>query len=94
MSNKSLDQQQLNIDSEEPDLATGDLGGQLQGLKRRGAPEGHDRAGAQDAAIPGVPLASRNLPVLLYRVHCAGRGYGTGWEQRLAAQNAEQKRKK
>jgi hypothetical protein len=29
-------------------------------------------------------LASRNLPVLFYRVHCEGRGYGTDWEQRLA----------
>jgi len=29
-----------------------------------------------------VALASRNLPILLYRVHCDGRGYGTGWEQR------------
>jgi hypothetical protein len=35
-----------------------------------------------------VALASRNLPVLLYRVHCDGRGYGTGWEQKLAEQNA------
>lgn len=35
-----------------------------------------------------VALASRNLPVLLYRVHCDGRGYGTGWEQRLADQDA------
>jgi hypothetical protein len=25
-------------------------------------------------------LASRNLPVLFYRVHCDGRGYGTGRE--------------
>jgi len=33
-------------------------------------------------------LASRNLPILFYRVHCNGRGYGTGWEQRLAEQNA------
>lgn len=33
-------------------------------------------------------LASRNLPVLLYRVHCDGRGYGTGWEQRHAKQSA------
>jgi hypothetical protein len=36
-----------------------------------------------------VALASRNLPVLLYRVHCDGRGYGTGWEQRVAEQDAE-----
>ena len=35
-----------------------------------------------------VALASRNLPVLFYRVHFDGRGYGTGWEQRLAEQNA------
>ena len=33
-------------------------------------------------------LASRNLPVLFYRVHCDSRGYGTGWEQRLAKQNS------
>ena len=31
-----------------------------------------------------VALASRNLPVLLYRVHCDGRGYGADREQRLA----------
>jgi hypothetical protein len=31
-----------------------------------------------------VVLASRNLPVVLSRVHCNGRGYGTGWQQRLA----------
>lgn len=30
-----------------------------------------------------VVLASRNLPILFYRVHSNGRGYGTGWEQRL-----------
>jgi hypothetical protein len=35
-----------------------------------------------------VALASRNLPVLFYRVHCNRRGYGTGWEQRLADQHA------
>lgn len=35
-----------------------------------------------------VALASRNLPVLFYRVHCDGRGDGTGWEQRLADQHA------
>lgn len=28
-------------------------------------------------------LASRNLPILFYRIHCNGRGYGTGWEERL-----------
>jgi hypothetical protein len=31
-----------------------------------------------------LALASRNLPVLFYRVHCGGRAYGTNWEQRLA----------
>jgi hypothetical protein len=30
-----------------------------------------------------VILASRNLPILFYRVHCNGRGYGSGWEERL-----------
>jgi hypothetical protein len=35
-----------------------------------------------------VALASRNQPFLLYRVHCDGRGYGTGWEQRHAEQVA------
>jgi hypothetical protein len=35
-----------------------------------------------------VALASRNLPVLFYRVHCDGRGYGTDWEKRLAEQTA------
>jgi hypothetical protein len=35
-----------------------------------------------------LALASRNLPILLYRVHCDGRGYGTGWEQRLAERYA------
>jgi hypothetical protein len=35
-------------------------------------------------------LASRNLPILLYRVHCNGRGYGTDWEKRLPGKaNAE-----
>jgi len=38
-------------------------------------------------ALRLVALASRNLPVLFYRVHCEGRGYGTGWEQRLAEQS-------
>lgn len=33
-----------------------------------------------------IVLASRNLPILLSRVHCNGRGYGTNWEQRLAEQ--------
>jgi hypothetical protein len=28
-------------------------------------------------------FASRNLPILFYRVHCNHRGYGTGWEDRL-----------
>jgi hypothetical protein len=27
-------------------------------------------------------LGSRNLPILFYRVHCNGRGYGTDWEAR------------
>src|SRR5262245_46957343 len=31
-------------------------------------------------------LGSRNLPIVFYRVHCNGRGYGTNWEQRLAEQ--------
>jgi hypothetical protein len=35
-----------------------------------------------------VALASRNLPVLFYRVHCDGCGYGTGWEQRHAEPGA------
>jgi hypothetical protein len=35
-----------------------------------------------------VALASRNLPVMLYRVHCDGRGYGTVWEQKLAANSS------
>jgi len=33
-------------------------------------------------------VASRNLPVLFYRVHGNGRGYGTDWEKRLAARQA------
>jgi hypothetical protein len=33
-----------------------------------------------------VILASRNLPILLYRVHCNGRGYGSDWERRHAEQ--------
>jgi hypothetical protein len=28
-------------------------------------------------------LASRTLPILFYRIHRNGRGYGTGWEERL-----------
>jgi hypothetical protein len=28
-------------------------------------------------------LASRNLPILFYRVHSNGRAYGTDWESRL-----------
>ncbi len=31
-----------------------------------------------------IILASRNLPIVLSRVHCNGRGYGKDWEQRLA----------
>jgi hypothetical protein len=38
-------------------------------------------------------LASRNLPIVLYRVHCNHRGYGSGWERRhqenLASQSAD-----
>lgn len=30
-----------------------------------------------------IALASRNLPVLLYRVHCNDRAYGEGWLNRL-----------
>ncbi|MGH7225181.1 MAG: hypothetical protein ACRELF_18320, partial [Gemmataceae bacterium] len=30
-------------------------------------------------------LASRNLPILFYRVHCNDRGYGTGWKKNLVA---------
>jgi hypothetical protein len=30
-----------------------------------------------------IVLASRNLPILFYRVHNNGRGYGTNWEKRL-----------
>lgn len=29
-------------------------------------------------------LGSRNLPIVFYRVHCDKRGYGTGWEDRMA----------
>jgi hypothetical protein len=36
-------------------------------------------------------LASRNLPILLYRVHCDGRGDGTEWEKRLAEETREKK---
>jgi hypothetical protein len=32
--------------------------------------------------LRALVLASRNLPILFYRVHCNGRGYGTGWEER------------
>jgi hypothetical protein len=31
-----------------------------------------------------VILASRNLPVVLYRVHHRDRGYGTDWQKRLS----------
>jgi hypothetical protein len=34
-------------------------------------------------------LASRNLPIVFYRVHCNGRAYGTNWQQRLAEEQAE-----
>ena len=30
-----------------------------------------------------IVLASRNLPILFYRVHGAGRGYGTNWQERV-----------
>jgi hypothetical protein len=30
-------------------------------------------------------LASRNLPIIFYRVHCNDRGYGTGWKKNLVA---------
>ena len=33
-----------------------------------------------------IILAGRNLPILFYRVHCNGRGYGTGWEETLRKQ--------
>jgi hypothetical protein len=33
-----------------------------------------------------VILASRNLPIIFYRVHCDGRGYGTDWQQSLLSQ--------
>lgn len=29
-----------------------------------------------------VILASRNLPIVLSRVHCNGRAYGTDWQRR------------
>jgi hypothetical protein len=29
--------------------------------------------------------ASRNLPIVFYRVHCNDRGYGTGWKKNLVA---------
>ena len=32
-------------------------------------------------------LASRNLPITLYRVHCNDRGYGTDWKKNLVAPN-------
>jgi hypothetical protein len=31
-------------------------------------------------------LASRNLPIVFYRVHCNGRAYGTNRQQELAEQ--------
>ncbi|MGH7169322.1 MAG: hypothetical protein ACRELG_03485 [Gemmataceae bacterium] len=33
-------------------------------------------------------LASRNLPILFYRVHCNGKAYGTGWEERPSDHSA------
>jgi hypothetical protein len=32
-------------------------------------------------------LASRNLPIIFYRVHCNGKAYGTGWEERLSGRH-------
>ena len=32
-------------------------------------------------------LASRNLPIVFYRVHCNDCGYGTGWKKNLVAPN-------
>ncbi len=34
--------------------------------------------------LRAVVLASRNLPMVLYRVHCNGRGYGTDWDKGIA----------
>jgi hypothetical protein len=34
-------------------------------------------------------LASRNLPIVFYRVHCNDRAYGTDWQKRLAEQRVE-----
>lgn len=31
-----------------------------------------------------IVLATPKLPILFYRVHCDGRGYGTGWQERLS----------
>ena len=47
----------------------------------------HSESGCEDSNVllvlrPVAP-AARNLPVVLYRVHSNGRGYGTNWEQRL-----------
>jgi hypothetical protein len=35
-----------------------------------------------------VALASRNLPILFYQVHCNGRAYGSGWQERLSKQSS------
>jgi hypothetical protein len=35
-------------------------------------------------------LASRNLPILLYRVHGNGRAYGTDWQKRSADRGDDQ----
>jgi hypothetical protein len=35
-----------------------------------------------------IALASRNLPVLFYRVHCNDRGYGEGWRNRAEISDA------
>jgi hypothetical protein len=37
-------------------------------------------------------LASRNLPILFYRVHGNDRTYGTDWQQRLTIANGESTR--
>jgi hypothetical protein len=39
-----------------------------------------------------IALASRNLPVLFYRVHCNDRGYGEGWRDRAGISDAHASR--
>src|SRR5688572_13370590 len=36
-----------------------------------------------------IVLASRNVPILFYRVHANGKGYGTGWEEHLPNRKGE-----